>query len=271
MGDRLAETVAVVTGGARGIGEATCRRFAAAGADLAIVDRDGDAATAVARSIESDTGVRAIGIEADVGDEPAVEAMAEAVDSAFGHVDVLVNNAAIRVEPRPVTEADEESWDRIVAVNQTGVAVCAKHIVPLMADGGSIVNVASNGASVARPNWSQYDATKGAVVSMTKDMACDHAGEGIRVNAVSPGWVITDFHLPEDETTAREFFAEKTVPHPEGPGILKRAAEPREVADAILFLASEAASFVTGTNLAVDGGVSAVGNGLDWDAYEGSE
>jgi NAD(P)-dependent dehydrogenase (short-subunit alcohol dehydrogenase family) len=234
------------------------------------VDRHGEEASAVAAEIESETGVQAVVVEADVGDEAAVEAMAEAVESAFGRVDVLVNNAAIRVELHPVTEADEESWDHIVAVNQKGVAFCAKHTVPLM-DGGSIVNVASMGAAVARPNWSQYDATKGAVVSMTKDMACDHAGDGIRVNAVSPGWVITDFHLPEDETEAREFFEEKTAPHSGGPGILKRAAEPREVAHAILFLASEAASFVTGTNLEVDGGVSAVGKSLDWDAYEGSE
>lgn len=268
MGDRLADAVAVVTGGARGIGEATCRRFATEGADVAVVDRYGDEAAAVAAELESDTGGRAVGIEADVGEEAAVEAMAGTVADEFDGVDILVNNAGIRVDPRPVTEADEGSWDRILAVNQKGVAFCSKHLIPLMEEGGSVVNVASNGAAVARPDWSQYDSTKGAIVSMTRDMACDHAGDGIRVNAVSPGWVITDFHLPEEEAAAREFLAEKTSPHPDGPGILKRAAEPDEVADAVLFLASDAASFVTGTNLAVDGGVAAVGKGLDWEAYE---
>ncbi|WP_415379934.1 SDR family NAD(P)-dependent oxidoreductase [Halosimplex sp. TS25] len=273
MTDRLADRVAVVTGGARGIGEATCRRLAQDGADVVVVDVLGDEAESVADEIATETGGETFAVETDVGDEAAVERMADRVADEFGQVDVLVNNAGVRVEPRPVTEAGEDSWDRIVDVNQKGVAVCAKHLIPLMADGsgregGSVVNVASMGAEVGRPDWAQYDSTKGAVVAMTKDMACDHASEGIRVNAVSPGWVITDYHLPDDEREADAFLAEKTAPHAEGPGILKRAGEPREVAGAIAFLASDEASFVTGTTLRVDGGVSAVGTGLEWDDYE---
>ncbi|WP_436926352.1 SDR family NAD(P)-dependent oxidoreductase [Halosimplex amylolyticum] len=273
MTDRLADRVAVVTGGARGIGEATCRQLAAEGADVVVVDALGDEAASVADDIAAETGQETLAVETDVGDEAAVERMADRVADEFGEIDVLVNNAAVRVEPRPVTEADEGSWDRIVDVNQKGVAFCAKHLIPLMtrdspADGGSVVNVASMGAEVGRPDWAQYDSTKGAVVAITKDMACDHASEGIRVNAVSPGWVITDYHLPDDEREAETFLREKTAPHADGPGILKRAGEPREVADAILFLASDEASFVTGTNLRVDGGVSAVGTGLDWADYE---
>ena len=269
MSGRVANAVAVVTGGARGIGAATCRRLAEEGARVAVVDRDGDEAQATADEIERRTGRAAIGLEADVGSERSVESMAETVAERFGRVDVLVNNAAVRVDPRPVTEADEESWDRVVDANQKGVAFCSKHLVPLMDDGGAIVNVASVGATLARPNWAQYDATKGAIVSMTKDMACDHAADGIRVNAVSPGWVITDYHLPDDEDEADATLEAETTPNPDGPGILKRAAEPREVADAIVFLASDEASFVTAENLRVDGGMAAVGTGLEWDEYEG--
>ncbi|MFC6825157.1 SDR family NAD(P)-dependent oxidoreductase [Halopelagius fulvigenes] len=270
MSERLSGRVAVVTGGGNGIGAATCLRLAEAGASVVAVDRDAEAAEATAEDVETETGRRAVAVAADVGEEAQVRRMAETVDAEFGGADVLVNNAAVRVEPRPVTEADEESWDRIVSVNLKGVAFCSKHVIPLMRDGGAVVNIASNGAAVARPNWSQYDATKGAVVSMTKDMACDHAADGIRVNAVSPGWVITEYHLPDDEDEARRFFEERTTPHPDGPGVLKRAAEPREVADVICFLASEEASFVTGANVPVDGGVAAVGKGFSWEAYEES-
>jgi len=265
MSERLADAVAVVTGGGRGIGAATCRRFAEEGADVVVADVLSEAAKSVAADLEDEFGSDALAVETDVSDEDAVADLADRVESRFGRVDVLVNNAGIRVDPRPVTEADEESWDRILDVNLKGMAVCAKHLIPLMGDGGSVVNVASNGAEVARPDWAQYDSTKGAIVSMTQDMACDHAPDSVRVNAVSPGWVITEYHLPDDPEEAREFYEEKTAPHPDGPGILKRAAEPAECADAILFLASEEASFITGSNLRVDGGVSAVGKGLEWE------
>jgi NAD(P)-dependent dehydrogenase (short-subunit alcohol dehydrogenase family) len=194
-------------------------------------------------------------------------------------VDVLVNNAGIRVDPKPLTEADEASWDRILGVNLKGYAFCAKHLIPLMGeagdaesagadddsagsgdagrDGGSVVNIASIGASWARPGWSQYDATKGAIVSMTQDMACDHADQGIRVNALSPGWVITDYHVG-DRTgeEAEQFIEENTTRGGHDGNILQRAATPDELADAMLFLASEESSFVTGVNVPVDGGAS---------------
>ncbi|SFL44404.1 NAD(P)-dependent dehydrogenase, short-chain alcohol dehydrogenase family [Halogranum rubrum] len=271
MSDRLSGTTAVVTGGGSGIGAATCLRLATHGASVAVVDCDREAADTTVAEIRSQTDRRALAVKTDVGDEAAVRRLSETVADEFGSVDVLVNNAAVRVDPRPVTEADEESWDRILAVNLKGVAFCCKYLVPLMDDGGAIVNVASNGATVARPNWSQYDATKGAVVSMTQDMACDYAADGIRVNAVSPGWVITEYHLPDDEAAARRFFEERTTPHADGPGVLKRAAAPKEVADAICFLASEEASFVTAANIPVDGGVAAVGKGLSWESFGGSD
>jgi NAD(P)-dependent dehydrogenase (short-subunit alcohol dehydrogenase family) len=187
-------------------------------------------------------------------------------------VDVLVNNAGIRVDPKPLTEADEASWDRILGVNLKGYAFCAKHLIPLMADsanaasseaagreGGAIVNVASVGAGWARPGWTQYDSTKGAIVSLTQDMACDHAAQGIRVNAVSPGWVITDYHVG-DRTgeEAERFIEENTTRGGHEGNILERAARPEELADAMLFLASEESSFMTGVNVPVDGGASVV-------------
>ncbi|MFC4986447.1 SDR family NAD(P)-dependent oxidoreductase [Saliphagus infecundisoli] len=263
MTERLEDAVAVVIGGGAGIGETTCLRLAEAGADVVAVDWNGDAAEATAEAVEERTGREALARETDVGDEESVERMADELEERFSAVDVLVNNAGIRVDPKPVTEAGEESWDRILDANLKGYAFCVKHLAGLMAEGSAIVNVASVGAWVGRPEWAQYDATKGAIVSMTRDMACDFAPEGIRVNAVSPGWVITDYHLPEDG--AEEFFAEKTAPHPDGSGILKRAGEPREIADAVSFLASDEASFITGTNLAVDGGTAAVGKGMEWD------
>ena len=124
--------------------------------------------------------------------------------------------------------------------------------------------MSSEGAEVARKNWSLYDSTKGAILAMTQDMACDHAEDDIRVNAVSPGWIITDYHLPEEDP--EEFFQEKTNPHADGPGIMKRAAEPEELASVVAFIASDEASFMTGSNTRVDGGKTAVGHDIQWES-----
>lgn len=257
MVERLKDAVTIVTGGGSGIGAATCRRFAEEGASVVAVDWNGEAAEETVTGIGECSDREALAVKCDVGNEAAVRSMAERVAKRFGVVDVLVNNAGIRVDPSPVTEMDESDWDRIMGVNLKGTAFCSKHIIPLMKDGGSIVNVSSVNARLGRKRWGQYDATKGAITSLTRDMACDHASDGIRVNAVSPGWVITDYHL-DDRTgeDAARFVEEKTTFGGDDAGALQRAAVPPELANAILFLASEEASFVTGVDLPVDGGKS---------------
>lgn len=260
MPGRLHDKTAVVTGGGAGIGEATCLRLAEAGAAVVAVDIDGASAAETAATIDAEFGRDAIGVECDVADPDAVEQMGETVADEFGSVEVLVNNAAIRADPQPVTTATEESWDQILGVNLRGVVRTSKHVIPLMTNGGAVVNVASVGGLVGRPKWSQYDSTKGAIISMTQDMAHDHYDDGIRVNAVSPGWVITDYHIGDrSPDEAREFIEEKTTPGGSEIGIMKRAAKPRELANAILFLASDESSFMTGVNVPVDGGASVTG------------
>lgn len=176
-----------------------------------------------------------------------------------------MNNAGIRIEAGPVTDVNTESIERLVDVNLTGVMRACKHLVPIMADGdgGAVVNVSSANARIGRPGWGPYDASKAGLLALTRDMAADHVEDGIRVNAVSPGWSTTDYHLPTDDDEAETVIEENSSRRQNGPGILKRNALPEEQAEAILFLASERASYVTGTNLHVDVDINAVGHGHD--------
>ena len=264
MTGRLADRVAVVTGGGAhservfGIGEATCRRFAAEDADVVVVDVDADMVELTTDAIADAGDGRVLGIETDLTDEKEIAEMADEIADAFGTVDVLVNNAGIRIDAGPVTELDADQLDYIYGVNLRGMALASKHVIPLMADGGSIVNISSANAELGRPGWSAYDATKAGVLALTRDMACDHAEEGIRVNSVLPGPTVTDYHLQgADDPEAR--IERSTTPRSDGPGILGRNAHPREIAGGVLFLATEDASYVTGAALPVDGGLTAAG------------
>jgi meso-butanediol dehydrogenase / (S,S)-butanediol dehydrogenase / diacetyl reductase len=253
---RLDGRVAAVTGGASGIGEATARRFAAEGASVALADIDAERGRVVAREIEG-AGGRALFVETHAGREGDAIRFVGAARQRWGRLDVLVNNAGMRLY-QTVVDASEESWDAILAVNVKGYAFCAKAAIPLMREvgGGSIVNVASIRSVVAGGNMVQYDTTKAAVAGLTRAMAHDHAADGIRVNAVCPGPIFTRFHERRAEAAGRthdDFRAEF------GRGtMLRRAGTPAEVAACILFLASDDASYVTGASLYVDGGHTAL-------------
>ena len=252
---RFEGKVVAVTGGASGIGEATARRFGAEGARVAIVDRDAERGEWVAAELQGQ-GIEALFVASQIQQEEAAATFIELTVARFGRLDVLVNNAGIRLY-QTVVEASAESWETILAINVKSYAFCAKAAIPAMRQtgGGSIVNVASIRSVTAGGNMTQYDTSKAAVAGLTRGLAMDHAMEGIRVNAVCPGPIFTRFHenrAREAGKTPDEF--QKTFAR----GVmLQRPGAPEEVAACILFLASDDASYVTGTCLFVDGGITA--------------
>ena len=248
MAGRLDGKAALVTGGAGGIGSATASLFRAEGARVAVVDLDPDAP---ARAGED------IAVAADIARESeAFRAVGEAVE-ALGGLDILVNNAGVR-EYGPLAERPADSWDRIIAVNILGTANCTRAALPHLrrAEDGNIVNVSSTFGVIARTGMGQYDATKAAIVSMTRTVACEEAGNGVRANVVCPGGVLTPYHLERYAAQgigrAQLEQEQKSVP------LMGRWAEAREIAYPILWLASSEASFVTAATIMVDGGKSAL-------------
>ncbi|WP_161606300.1 SDR family NAD(P)-dependent oxidoreductase [Microlunatus speluncae] len=254
---RFTDKVVVVSGGAAGIGRAVSELVAAEGASVVVADRDEALARETAAALPSLGAPRAVPVRVDVAVEEDIRALAEVCRAEFGRVDALINNAAARLWG-PVTEATLESWHQIIAANLISVGLTGKHLIPLMPDGGSIVNVSSANGIVGRKGMAQYDATKAGVLGLTRSMACDHAEAGIRVNAVLPGPTLTDFHKNRAQAEGREIDLAVTRPHPGGPGILRRQGLPIEIAKPIVFLASDDASYMTGTLLSPDGGLSAV-------------
>lgn len=254
MAGELQDRVVVLTGAAGGIGQATATRLAAAGARLVLSDREGTVSEVAAKVVAN--GGEAIAVVADVTNVDDIAGIAEAAQAAFGGVDVLVNNHGAIVGA-PFLETTEEQWDFVHGVVLKSVFLVSRAIVPLMLGrpGANVVNIASVGGLVALKYMSAYGAAKAGVVHLSKGMAIDLVDEGIRVNAICPGVIDTPqprqfvSTLPDPEAA----FAAFTPMHPIG-----RVGRPEEVAEAIVYLTSDAASFVTGTALVVDGGMTAV-------------
>ncbi len=242
---------AFVTGGASGIGRATCEQLATEGAAVAVVDLDAEGAEAVAAAIRA-TGGSAAAIRCDVASGPDCErAVAEAV-GRLGGLDLVVNCAGI-IQRADVVETTEEEWDRVMAVNVRSVFLTGKHAIPVMAasGGGAIVNIGSGWGMKGGDRAASYCASKGAVVNLTRAMAIDHGPQGIRVNCVSPG----DTDTPMLRTEARQLgVAEAAFLASSAERPLARLGTPRDIARAVVFLASDDSAWVTGATLVVDGG-----------------
>ncbi len=243
--------IAVVTGGAMGIGEATARKLASAGAAVAILDRDAGAARKTSADITAQ-GWKCEFLECDVSRSNEVESALNAIASKYGRIDVLVSNAGIQ-EYGTVVTTSEGQWDRVLDINLKGAFLVSKFAVPHMVErGGAIVIVGSVQSMTAVANSVAYVVSKHALLGLTRAMALDHAQQGIRVNCVCPGAVDTPMLRWAASLSNDPAEVIRTCDHMHPMG---RIAKADEIADAILYLASPMASFVTGAALVVDGGM----------------
>jgi NAD(P)-dependent dehydrogenase (short-subunit alcohol dehydrogenase family) len=243
--------VVLLTGGAHGIGRATAIRFAEAGASVAVCDVQEDKGQETVSLIE-EAGGRALFVRCNVTSAADCEAAVNKTVETFGGIDVLFNNAGITRRAN-VVETTEEEWDAVMAANVKSMFLMSKYAVPqlIKRGGGAIVNTSSGWGIVGGANAVSYCASKGAVVLLTKAMACDHGKDNIRVNCVCPG----DTDTPMLRNEAKQLGLEEEALVNEGHlRPLGRVGQPEEIADAVLYLASDASSFVSGTSLVVDGG-----------------
>lgn len=251
---RLDGKVAVITGGASGMGEATARLFAREGARVVIGDRQREKGEAVASSI----GAECRFVACDVSNSEDVGGMVQAAVSAWGRLDVMYNNAGIGGGEGSIVDCTEEVWDRTIAVDLKGVWLGMKHSIPQMiaSGGGSIISTASIAALVGVPGLAAYGAAKAGVTELTRTCAIEYAAHKIRANAILPGGILTpiiyanpEFQTPRDPEVVRQGLARMQP--------IQRAGVPEDIANAALWLASDESSFVTGQSIVVDGGFMA--------------
>ncbi len=250
---KLENKVAIVTGAGKGIGWGIAKVFSQEGAKVVIVDWDEKAGEKTAEEIRQ-SGGDALFVNCDVSNEEQVKAMVQATLDKYGRIDVLVNNAGIGVY-LPVLEATSDDWDRCLAVNLKGVFLCSKYAIPHMqaVGKGAIVNISSVHSHATVNGVAPYAASKGGITALTRNMAIDY-GPAIRVNAIAPGWVLTPliqsiFDSYDDPAEQQRLVEQRQV--------MKRIGQPEDIGHAAAFLASDEASFITGTQLFVDGGLTA--------------
>lgn len=253
---RLSGKAAIVTGGSHGIGAATCKALAREGAAVAVTDVLDDDGRMIAEHINSTCG-NARFWHLDVTDEAAVEHVLGEVANAFGKIDVVINNAGIAGVSKPTHEITIEEWEHVLKINVGGVFLCTKHAVPHLrrAGGGCIINLSSIYGIISAPDNPPYHASKGALRVMTKTDALLYAQDRIRVNSVHPGFIWTPLveELARNSPEGLEAFRRKLDSrHPIG-----HVGEPDDVAYGIVYLASDEAKFVTGSELVIDGGYTA--------------
>jgi NAD(P)-dependent dehydrogenase (short-subunit alcohol dehydrogenase family) len=246
MSQQLSGKTAIITGAAGGLGRAFALGFASRGANVVVADMN-EAGSAETVALITAAGGKAIAVQTNVTDKASCEAVADAAIATFGGLDVLVNNAAIyaTIERANFWEIDPNEWDKVMAVNVKGAWLASGAAYTRMNEGGSIINIASATVFSGSPLWMHYVASKGAVIGMTRVMAREAGGKNITVNAIAPGFTLTEASLSIMDDAASYGVSSRAI---------KRASEPDDMVGTATFLASDDASYITGQTIIVDGG-----------------
>lgn len=247
---RLIDRVALITGGASGIGHAIADKFANEGARIVIADYNEAGAQEAVQTLKK-TGAEALALGVNVADSVSVQAMVDTILQTYGQIDILVNNAGTGELPLPIHKKDEKDWTRVLAVNATGPFLCMKYVIPdmLKRKKGVIINLASIAGVIGFPGNAAYAASKGALLQLTRAAALEYAREGIRVNAIAPGWIKTPMVESFIQAGISEERLIRSMP-------IGRLGTPDEVADLAVFLASDESSLLVGSTVIIDGGLT---------------